>query len=91
LGKRTRHSIGTIEFDLLQTALREARERAGLSQREMARRLGFHESVYGKIERGDRVLDVIEFVAFADAADQDAIELFGNYLERIRRLPKRRD
>jgi transcriptional regulator with XRE-family HTH domain len=83
LGKKSRHSISTREFDILQAILREAREGAGLSQREMARRLGFHPTIFGKVERGDRVLDVIEFVAFAKAADIAPNELLDKFLERI--------
>jgi hypothetical protein len=51
----------------------------------MARRLGFHESVYGKIERGDRVLDVIEFIAFANAVDLDPELLLRTFIGRMQK------
>jgi len=64
---------------LIET-LRDARIAAGLSQRQVAKRLGFHPTVFGKIERGERVLDVVEFVAFAAAVGADPLKLFADYL-----------
>jgi ribosome-binding protein aMBF1 (putative translation factor) len=83
LGKRNRQSSGTAEADALLATIQKAREAAGVSQRELARRLNFHPTVLGKIERGERVLDVIEFVALAQALDIDPLELMGNYLSAV--------
>jgi hypothetical protein len=49
----------------------------------MARRLGFHSATFGKIERGDRVLDVIEFVAFANAAGIEPRDLLDKFLKQV--------
>ena len=73
--------------------MRQARETAGLSQREVGKRLGFHPTIYGKIERGDRVIDVVEFVALAKALGVDPLALFAGYLlrlqhQRLRTEPK---
>lgn len=65
---------------MLIETIKKAREAAGLSQREVAKRLGFHPTVYGKIERGDRVLDVVEFVSLAKALGVDPLTLFADYL-----------
>lgn len=65
---------------MLIETIRKAREAAGLSQREVAKRLGFHPTVFGKIERGERVLDVVEFVALAKALGVDPLALFADYL-----------
>lgn len=51
-----------------------------MSQREVGRRLGFHPTVYNKIELGARVLDVVEFVALARAIGIDPIGLLGDFL-----------
>jgi transcriptional regulator with XRE-family HTH domain len=83
LAKRTRQSSISIETDILLTTIREARESAGLSQREVGRRLGFHPTVYNKIESGARVLDVVEFVTLARAVGIDPIELLGSYLVNL--------
>jgi len=80
LAKRTRQSSISVETDILLETIRSAREGAGLSQREVGRRLGFHPTVFNKIESGDRVLDVVEFVALARAMGIDPIELLGNFI-----------
>ena len=67
---------------LLET-IRAARESVGLSQREVARRLDFHPTVWNKVEHGERVLDVVEFVALARAIGIDPIELLGTYIVRL--------
>jgi transcriptional regulator with XRE-family HTH domain len=40
-----------------------------MSQRELAKRLGRARSFVGKIESGERQLNVLEFCVYADAAD----------------------
>ena len=80
MGKKNRLSSRTVETDKLLSTIQNAREKAHLSQREVARRLGFHPTVYGKIERGERVLDVVEFVALARALGVDPLALMGDYL-----------
>jgi transcriptional regulator with XRE-family HTH domain len=52
------------ERDFLQR-LRQARKDAGLTQVEVARRLGRTQSFVTKAERGERRLDVVELKAFA--------------------------
>ena len=53
------------EYRRFLARLREARERAGLTQVEVARRLRVHQSFVSKSESGERRVDVIELVAFA--------------------------
>lgn len=77
--------MSRMEFDILVEVIREAREEADVSQRSVAREMGFHPTVYGKIERGERVLDVIEFVDAAHAIGIDPLELFGRYLVAVQK------
>lgn len=49
----------------------EARERSGLTQSELAARLGRYQSVVAAIEGGGRRVDVVEFIDIADALDID--------------------
>jgi transcriptional regulator with XRE-family HTH domain len=46
--------------------LRSARERCGLSQRELAVRLGKPQSFISKIETGERRVDLIEALAICE-------------------------
>ncbi len=48
-------------------AIRDARTGLGISQRELARRLGKPPSFINKIEQLERRLDIVEFVAIAGA------------------------
>lgn len=52
-------------YEILAKRLREARELAGLTQTEAARRLGKPQSFISKCETGERRLDVVELNAFA--------------------------
>jgi transcriptional regulator with XRE-family HTH domain len=52
---------------MLADAIRAFRVNAGISQRELARRLGKPPSFVNKIEMLERRLDIVEFVAIARA------------------------
>jgi transcriptional regulator with XRE-family HTH domain len=47
--------------------LTEYRQKAGLSQSELARRLNQHQSFIARIESGQRGINVVEFLAIAEA------------------------
>ncbi len=55
-----RKSIFTPEQEKLQTLLRQIRLDAGLSQIELAQRLGLAQSFISKYEQGERRLDLLE-------------------------------
>ena len=59
----------------LIAALKAARESAGITQRELARRLDRAHSFVGKIESGERQLNVLEFCEYAETLDANAGEL----------------
>ena len=61
-------------------ALVTARVKAGITQRELARRLGRSHSFVGKIESGERQLNVLEFCELADALKVNPRELFAKIL-----------
>ncbi len=61
--KSVHHGLHTS----LRTTLIRARKNLGLSQRELAERMGITHSVIGKVETGDRRLDVIEFYEYTKA------------------------
>lgn len=59
--------VSSPAYRAIVEQLISAREEAGLGQRELARRLKKHPSWLNKIERLERRLDVLEFVAIARA------------------------
>lgn len=60
-------SIHSQQYRAFLHLLRETRERAEISQAELARRLGESQSFVSKCERGERRLDIAEVHAFCEA------------------------
>jgi transcriptional regulator with XRE-family HTH domain len=58
-----------------QEALADARERAGMTQAQLAARLGRPQSFVSKFENGERRLDVIEFLDVARALRIDPVRV----------------
>ena len=65
-------SVHTTRHKLFCESLKRARKAAGLTQHEVAARLGEHQSFVSRYETGDRQLDVVEFVEVAKAIGIDA-------------------
>jgi transcriptional regulator with XRE-family HTH domain len=59
-----------------------AREAAGITQRELARRLGRAHSFVGKIESGERQLNVLEFCDYVAELGDAPDALLRRVLER---------
>lgn len=57
-----------------------ARKAAGITQVELAARLGRPQSFVSKVERGERRLDVIEFCDVAEALGRDPAEWLREFL-----------
>ncbi len=53
-------SVFSRDYRVFLRHLRQARERAGLTQEQLARRLGQTQSFVSKCERGERRLDIVE-------------------------------
>ena len=60
-------SITSREYAIFLRELRSARKRAGISQAEVAERVGETQSFVSKCERGERRIDVVELRAFCAA------------------------
>ncbi|MFK5922529.1 MAG: helix-turn-helix transcriptional regulator [Verrucomicrobiota bacterium] len=54
-------SLHSAESKIFKSHLRLLREKAGMTQRDLAKAVGWNHSLIAKIELGDRRLDVIEF------------------------------
>jgi len=67
-------------YERFRVLLVGARKRAGVTQEELAARLGRPQSYVSKSERGERRLDVVEFVEIALALGLDPVELLRAYV-----------
>jgi len=62
-------SVFSEKYDRFRSMLVEARKDAGLTQSEIAEKLSRPQSFVSKYERGERRLDVVEFLEVAKAID----------------------
>lgn len=60
-------SVLTARYQKLRALLIQSRRAAGLTQVQLAEKLARPQSFVSKYERGERRLDVIEFLEVADA------------------------
>lgn len=72
----------TERYDHFRRLLVEARRGRGLTQAELANKLGKPQSFVSKFERGERRIDIVEFLAISQALSVDPHEI----LERLRTL-----
>ena len=70
---------------VLLAVLAEARQEAGLTQRELAARLKLPRSYVSKVETGERRIDPVECVAWARACAIEPGELFSRFVAAIGR------
>lgn len=73
-------SVFTERYAELRKALIGAREDAGLTQADVASRLGRPQSFVSKYERAERRLDVVEFLEVAEVLGVDPCTI----LRRVR-------
>ena len=71
-------SIYSEEYQLVLDELLRARKKAGLTQMAVADTLGRPQSFVSKYEKGERRLDVIEFLAVARAVQADPYRILRN-------------
>ena len=85
-------STHNADYQLLLAVLKAARKRLGVSQVELAARLGNTQTFVSKCERGERRIDAVELVEFSEALGVSPLELLGEYLEQRSRglFPKHR-
>jgi transcriptional regulator with XRE-family HTH domain len=58
--------------------LKLRRQEIGLSQQELAERLGLHKQFVSRVELGERRLDVVEFADFARALELDPTKIIAD-------------
>ncbi|WP_423457483.1 helix-turn-helix domain-containing protein [Ottowia sp. VDI28] len=75
-------STHNTDYQLLLSVLKTARKRMGVSQVELAERLRNTQTFVSKCERGERRIDAVELVEFAEALDIAPQDLLKEYLEK---------
>ncbi len=60
----------------------QARKSAGMTQTDLSQRIGRDQTFISLIERGQRRVDVIEFIGLAAAMGDDPVELFARVVAR---------
>ena len=68
-------SIYSDKSKKLQELLIEARADAGLTQQQLAKKLGKHQSFVAKYEGGERRLEMVEFMEICKAIGVDSTKL----------------
>lgn len=74
-------SLHTPEYDRFRALLVDARERAGLTQAEVASALELPQSFVAKYEGGERRLDIVEFVRVCQALGIDPKSILSRFLK----------
>jgi transcriptional regulator with XRE-family HTH domain len=68
-------SVFTQKYDRFRLLMIEARRSANFTQNELAKKLSRPQSFVSKYERGERRLDVVEFLEVAAALGIDAVKI----------------
>lgn len=83
-------SIHDALYKTLIEGLRASREQSGLRQEDVADALGMTQSMYSKIERAERRVDLLEFVLIADILSTEPSRLLKQILGDTEISPRRR-
>jgi len=74
-------NLHSTRYERFRTALVAERNRAGLTQEALAKRLKKPQSFISKFERGERRLDVLEFLDVATAMGFDPASFIAKFLK----------
>lgn len=75
-------SVFSPQYAALRALLVGMRKAAGLSQRDLAERLGREHSFVARIEQGERRLDVVEFLWVCSACGADPVTTIRDLVRR---------
>ena len=80
-------SLHSDRYAELLVVLRSARQLAGLTQGDIAKRLGKPQSYVSKLERGERRIDVIEFIDFIEVSGFDPVASLNALIGTLGEMP----
>jgi transcriptional regulator with XRE-family HTH domain len=78
------NSLHDPKYILFREMLVKARTDAGLFQSDVAERLNKQQSFVSKVERGDRRIDMPEFLEIADALGIDVVKFIKQYKDALK-------
>ncbi|WEX76659.1 helix-turn-helix transcriptional regulator [Sinorhizobium numidicum] len=76
-------TLGSRGHEALVALLIEKRKTAGLTQDDLARAVGEHQSFVARLESGQRRIDVIEYIALAEVMGFDAAEALKQLISEV--------
>ena len=82
--------VQTGHYQVVGAALAAARQRANLTQVQLAKRLRKPQSAISAIEAGMRRVDLVEFLAIVRVLEGDPIEIFAEIVRSLPKLPRAR-
>jgi transcriptional regulator with XRE-family HTH domain len=85
-----RKSIYTAEYAALRAELKTSRQKAGLSQRQLAEQLKVPHSWVAKVESGERRIDVVECTWFLTACGVDPFPVLMRVMQKSPKSATRR-
>ena len=74
-------SIYSKQSDILRLWLLEKRKACNLTQRELAKQLNIHHSIIGKIETGERQVNVVELIVLCEVLKADPLLIIKQLIE----------
>jgi transcriptional regulator with XRE-family HTH domain len=83
---RRPNPVYSDEYRLLREALLDARRKAGVTQRDLAERLGKSHSHVARIESGQRRVDTLEFYRIARSIGVEPVRLFEQVTRQLDEL-----
>ncbi len=76
-------SIHSTEQVWLRKRFITRRKELGLSQKGLAEKMGVIASFIGKVETGDRRLDIVEFIKYCQGLEIDSKELLSQLEKKV--------
>jgi transcriptional regulator with XRE-family HTH domain len=78
-------TLGSPRHEALRAFLVERRDKAGLSQTDLAKRLRRSQSYVSYVETGQKLVEVVEMMEWAEAIGFDV----GEIIKRLAKVPRR--
>ena len=81
--RNLRLSIHSLAHTWLRELFTQQRNQLGLSQRALGQKMGVLASFIGKVETGDRRLDIFEFIEYCKGLELDPIQVLQEIEKRF--------